>query len=187
MVSIKGWCIALTALAFTAAGAAAQDEMMQDDAAPEALRPIPAGIYTFVPSESDDIGPRAREAVSHLFFAIRGIARRRLEGANEPIDRVDLSYRSDTLLVSLRDDEPTVATLMTGDTLPYTRADGEVVQVYAEVEPGMIDLYFQAEDGAKEMVFQLRDDGHLAVESITYSDKLEEPFRYTWVYEPPQE
>jgi hypothetical protein len=186
MVSIKRWCIALTALALTATGTAAQDEMMQDEAAREAMRPIPAGVYTFVPDQSDDIGPRAREAVSHLFFAIRGIARRRLEGANEPIDRVDLGYRADTLLVSLRDDEPTVATLMNGDTLPYTRADGEVVQVHAEVEPGMVDLYFQAEDGAKQMIFQLRDDGHMAVESVTYSDKLEEPFRYTWVYAPPE-
>lgn len=191
---MKRWWIALVAVALTAPGLAAQ-EQMQDTAA-EAVaqeapmpadRPIAAGVYTFVPGESDDVGPRAREAVSHLFFAIRGIARRRLEGANEPIHRVDLGYRGDTLLVSLREDEPTVRTLMDGDTVPYTRADGEVVQVVADVEPGTIDLWFVAEDGRKEMIFQRRDDGKLAVESVTYSDKLEAPFRYTWVYAPPEE
>jgi hypothetical protein len=172
------------AMALGAPGLSAQDTMADEMTV---NRPIPAGVYTFIPEESDDIGPRAREAVHHLFFAIRGIARRRLEGANEPIDRVDLSYKADTLLVSLREDEPIVKSLMTGDTIPYTRADGEVVQVHAQTEPGMIDLYFQAEDGAKEMIFRLRDDGNLAVESITYSDKLREPFRYTWVYAPPAE
>lgn len=182
MVLIKRFCIALVALALTAPGLTAQEEMAQD-MEPTADRPIPAGIYTFVPSESDDIGPMAREAVSHLFFAIRGIARRRLEGANEPIDRIEIRYQGDTLMVSLRDDEPIVKTLMTGDSIPYTRADGEVVQVSTEVEPGMMDMYFIAEDGQKQMIYQLREDGYLAVESVTYSDKLEEPFRYTWVYE----
>lgn len=185
MVSIKRWSIALVVLVLAAPGLTAQEEMEQDTAAMTMDRPIPAGIYTFVPEESDEIGPMAREAVSHLFFAIRGVARRRLEGANEPIDRVDMNYLADTLLLSLRDDEPIVRSLMNGDTLPYTRADGEVVQVTAEVEPGMIDLWFVAEDGVKEMIFRLRDDGKLAVESVTYSDKLEEPFRYTWVYAPP--
>jgi hypothetical protein len=184
MVSIKRWGLVLMALALGAPGLSAQDTTATGRTW---NRPIPAGVYTFIPEESDDIGPRAREAVHHLFFAIRGIARRRLEGANEPIDRVDLSYKEDTLMVSLREDEPTVVSLMNGDTLPYTRADGEVVQVRAQTEAGMIDMYFQAEDGAKEMIFRLRDDGKLAVESITYSDKLKEPFRYTWVYAPPGE
>ena len=197
-MSTKRWSIALVALALTAHGAVAQEETARDsmaqdsmaqDTVPAAMevasqRPIPAGVYTFVPEESDEIGPRAREAVSHLFFAIRGIARRRLEGANEPIDRVDLAYAGDTILVSLREDEPTYRALMSGDSLPYTREDGEVIQVSAETAPGVIDMYFVAEDGMKEMIFQMREDGHLAVESITYSDKLEEPFRYTWVYAP---
>ena len=167
-----------------------QDTVPPDTVAAEAAaavtaeRPIPAGLYTFVPGESEDIGPKAREAVSHLFFAIRGIARRRLEGANEPIDRVVVEYAADTVLVSLREDEPVYRAVLDGDSLPYTREGGEVIQVAAEAEPGMLDMYFVAEDGMKEMVFRLRDDGKLAVESITYSDKLEEPFRYTWVYAP---
>ena len=184
---MRDWWIVGVAVAFTASGLTAQEQTrdapMAEDAQ-QAERPIAPGVYTFVPEESEEIGPKAREAVEHLFFAIRGIAQRRLEGANEPIDRVDLDYRSDTVLVSLRAGDPPVKSLMNGDTLPYTRPDGEVVQVTADVEPGMIDLWFIAEDGRKEMIFRRRDNGNLAVESVTYSDKLEEPFRYTWVYAP---
>ena len=185
-MSIRQWTLAVLALALAAPALDAQ-EMARDTAAEarESMEhPIAPGVYTFVPSESEEIGPKAREAVSHLFFAIRGIARRRLEGANEPIDRVDIEYAGDTILISLREGDPTVRAPLSGDTVPYERPDGEVVQVSAAVQPRIIDLYFQAEDGAKEMIFTRRDDGMLAVESITYSDKLEEPFRYTWVYEP---
>ncbi|MFW5947535.1 MAG: DUF1028 domain-containing protein [Gemmatimonadota bacterium] len=179
-------------LALPAMGAA-QEEAGQDTArsagdttesVDATTQPIPAGVYTFVPDESEEIREKAREAVSHLFFAIRGIARGRLEGANEPIDRLNIGYMGDTLVISLRSDEPTVFSLMNGEFIPYTRADGETVQVKADVEPGMIDLFFQAEDGAKEMIFTLREDGKVALESITYSDRLREPFRYTWVYAP---
>lgn len=197
---IKRWCIALTALALTAPGLAAQEEAARDttpadtvtaaptsvDTAPTGVtteRPIPAGLYNFVPEESEEIESKVREAVDHIFFAIRGIARRRLAGANEPIDRVFIDYAGDTLLVSLRADEPVVESLMNGEAIPYTRADGEVVQVRSEVEPGVVDMFFEAEDGTKEIIYTLRDDGKLALESITFSDKLEEPFRYTWVYE----
>ena len=146
--------------------------------------PIPAGEYQFVPAQSDEISGRAEEAVSHMNFLIRGIAKRRLMGANTPIDRVVIPYQADSVYISLREDDPWVATLRSGEFGPYTRPDGEVVQVKTELRPGVIDQYFKSEDGEKQMIYTLRDDGMLALESIIYSDKLEEPFRYTWVYRP---
>ena len=164
--------IGVVALAMVPASVVAQD----------AGDPIPPGLYEFVPEESEDISGKVRDAVSHMNFLIRGIARGRLAGANRPIDRIDIRYRGDTIWVSLREDEPWVVTLRGGEEMPYTRADGEVVQVRTEIEPGMIDQYFISEDGEKQMIYRLRDDGKLELESITYSEKLEEPFRYTWVY-----
>lgn len=144
--------------------------------------PIPSGLYEFVPEESDDIGGRVDEAVSHMNFLIRGIAKRRLMGANKPIDRVDLRYQGDSVWISLREDEPWITSLRSGEFGPYTRADGEVVQVKTELSPGVIDQYFRSDDGEKQMIYTLRPDGLLEVESIIYSDKLRQPFRYTWVY-----
>lgn len=145
--------------------------------------PIPAGLYKFVPAESEKIDSRVEQAVSHMNFMIRGIAKRRLMGANKPIDRIDLRYQGDSVWISLRDDEPWITSLRNGEFSPYTRADGEVVQVKTELKPRVIDQYFDSEDGEKQMVYTLRPDGKLAVESIIYSDKLRQPFRYTWVYE----
>jgi len=145
--------------------------------------PIPAGLYQFVPGESDKIDGRVGEAVSHMNFLIRGIAKRRLMGANKPIDRVDLRYQGDSVWISLREDEPWIPTRRTGEFSPYTRSDGEVVQVKTELKPGVIDQYFKSDDGEKQMIYTLRPDGKLAVESIIFSEKLQEPFRYTWVYE----
>jgi hypothetical protein len=145
--------------------------------------PIPDGLYQFVPDESDKIEGRIDDAVAHMNFLIRGIAKRRLRGANEQIERIDIRYQGDSIWISLREDEPWVVSLRNGEFMPYTRADGEVVQVKSDIEPGVIDQYFDSDDGEKQMIYTLREDGKLELESIIYSEKLKEPFRYTWVYE----
>lgn len=152
--------------------------------AQSAERPIPGGLYEFVPEQSDKIETKVDEAVAHMNFLIRGIARGRLKGANRPIDQIDIRYSSDTMWVSLRADEPWVVSTLDGEYMPYTRADGEVVQVKADMEPGVIDQYFLSDDGEKQMIYRLREDGLLELESIVYSEKLKAPFRYTWVYRP---
>ncbi len=144
--------------------------------------PIPAGTYVFVPEESDDIGPLVKEAVHHMFFAIRGIAGGRLRNANKPIDRIIIKYPPDSVYMSLRADEPPVVSLRNGEFAPYTREDGEVVQVKTELSPGVIDQFFHSEDGDKQMVYTLRPDGLLQLHVTLFSDKLKGPFEYTWVY-----
>lgn len=165
--------IPLVALLLAAPGLAAQET---DD-------PIPGGLYEFVPEGSDEIEDRIDSAVENVNFLLRGFYKRRLRAANAPIDRIDLRYQGDSVWVSLREDEPWVVSLRNGEYMPYTRADGEVVQVKTELSPGVIDQYFKSEDGEKQMIYTLRDDGLLEVESIIYSDKLDEPFRYTWLFE----
>ncbi|MEJ2502368.1 MAG: DUF1028 domain-containing protein [Gemmatimonadota bacterium] len=144
--------------------------------------PIPGGLYEFVPEQSEEIDGKIDDAVSHMNFLIRGIASRRLRGANRSIEHIDIRYSGDSVWISLRQDEPWVVSLRNGEYVPYRRADGEVVQVKTDLSPGVIDQYFQSDDGEKQMIYRLREDGLLELESIVYSEKLEEPFRYTWVY-----
>jgi hypothetical protein len=171
-VKVSRWITAAALAALLPAGVQAQD----------AEDPVPAGLYEFVPDQSEQIDDKIREAVSHMNFLIRGIAGRRLRGANRSIDQIDIRYSGDSIWISLREDEPWVVSLRNGEYIPYTRADGEVVQVKSDLSPGVIDQYFQSDDGEKQMIYRLRDDGLLELESIVYSDKLREPFRYTWVY-----
>lgn len=170
----------------TAAVAAALDSATAATAVTTdtAAVPIPAGTYVFVPEQSDDIDPMVKQAVHHMFFAIRGIAGGRLRGANKPIDRIILEYPPDSVYLSLREEEPPVISLRNGEYIPYTREDGEVVQVKTALSSGVIDQYFHSNDGDKQMVYELRPDGMLALHVTVFSKKLKEPFNYTWVYRP---
>ena len=144
----------------------------------------PAGTYEFVASESDRIDEKVDRAVAHMNFLIRGIARGRLKGANEPIRRIEIRYPGDTVWVSVRANEPPLISPRDGSAVDYRRADGEVVKLRSELSPGSIDQHFDSDDGAKRMVYRLRPDGLLALDVEVFSEKLREPFRYTWVFRP---
>lgn len=161
---------ALLVLALGAGAVSAQEE------------PIPAGTWQFVPEESDNINQAVDRAVSHLNFLIRGIARGRLRGANKPIQQIVLDYPDGNVYLLLRADEPPVISPQDGAVVPYTRADGEVVQVKTELVPGVITQFFDSDDGQKEHVYRLRPDGTMAMEVTVLSERLREPFRYTWVF-----
>jgi hypothetical protein len=144
--------------------------------------PIPAGTWEFVPEGSDHIEDRIGPAVSHINFLIRGIARNRLRNANKPITRIILDYPDDDVYISFREDEPPTISPRSGEFVPYTRADGEVVQVNTELEDGLIKQFFDSDDGQKQHVYRLRPDGTMALEVTVFSERLREPFTYMWVF-----
>jgi hypothetical protein len=144
--------------------------------------PIPAGTWQFVPEQSEPINAAVDQAVSHMNFLVRGIARSRLRGANKPIDRIVVQYPETDVYISLRADEPPTIPPRSGEFAPYTRADGEVVQVKTELESGLIRQFFDSDDGQKEHVYRLRADGTMALEVTVFSERLREPFTYTWVF-----
>jgi hypothetical protein len=144
--------------------------------------PIPAGTWQFVPAESETIDQAVDKAVSHLNFLVRGIARNRLRGANKPISRIVIQYPDDNVYISFREDEPPTISPRSGEFVPYTRADGEVVQVQTEFGDGTIRQFFDSDDGQKEHLYRLRPDGMMALEVTVFSERLREPFTYTWVF-----
>jgi hypothetical protein len=174
-VLVKRFVPSAVLLCLLAAGAGAASAQSADV-------PIPAGTWTFVPEGSDAIDQRIDRAVSHLNFLIRGVARNRLRGANKPVPQIVLHYPDQNVHLLLRSDEPPIITPRSGEFAPYTRADGEVVQVKTELEPGVITQFFDSDDGQKQHVYRLRPDGTMAMEVTVYSDRLREPFTYTWLY-----
>jgi hypothetical protein len=162
--------VALLVLAMSTGDLSAQDA------------PIPAGTWRFVPEQSEPIDQAVDKAVGHLNFLIRGIARNRLRGANKPISRIIIQYPDNDIYISFRDDEPPTVSPRTGAFVPYTRADGEVVQVQTEIGPGSIRQFFDSDDGQKAHHYRLRPDGTMALEVTVFSERLREPFTYTWVF-----
>lgn len=147
-----------------------------------AQTPIPAGTWQFVPGQSEDISQAVDKAVAHLNFLVRGIARNRLRGANQPISRIVIQYPDNDVYISFREDEPPTISPRSGEFVPYTRADGEVVQVQTEFGNGTIRQFFDSDDGQKEHLYRLRPDGMMALEVTVFSERLREPFTYTWVF-----
>ncbi|HSH46512.1 MAG TPA: hypothetical protein VK966_11780 [Longimicrobiales bacterium] len=168
--------LAILGCALTVATAAAQELPPGPQGAP------PAADYEFVPVESESIDDAIDEAVAHMNFIVRRIARGRLEGANQPIDLIELRYPADSVWIRLRRHEPPIITPQSGEFTDYTRADGETVQVRTRLGQGVIEQWFEAEDGRKGMTYRLRPDGSLALEVEVHSDRLREPLTYTWVY-----
>lgn len=146
------------------------------------VEPIPAGTWHFMPEESDEIEQRIDRAVSHMNFLVRRIARGRLRGANRPVEWIEIRYPDQDVYIRFHDDEPPTISPRDGTFVPYTRADGEVVQVNTEVRDGVITQFFDSDDGQKEQVYRLRPDGSMALEVTVLSDRLREPFTYTWVF-----
>lgn len=144
--------------------------------------PIPAGTWQFVPEQSQQIDEAVSEAVSHMNFLVRGIARSRLRGANRPITRIVIQYPENDVYISLREDEPPVVSPQTGEFATHTRSDGELVQVKTELGDRVIRQFFDSDDGQKEHVYRLRPDGTLALEVTVHSEKLRAPLTYIWVY-----
>lgn len=145
-------------------------------------KPIPEGTWVFVEEGSDEIEDAIEEAASHLNILIRRTARRRLRNANAQIERIVISYQGDDVHISLQSDEPTIITPRDGSVVPYTREDGEVVQANTDMKEKRIRQFFDSDDGKKEMIYRLRPDGTMAVESTIFSDRLKEPFKYTWIF-----
>jgi hypothetical protein len=145
-------------------------------------QPVAPGTWVFVQEGSDNIETRIDGAVSHMNVVVRRIARSRLRGANKSIERIVVTYVGNDVHISLRADEPTVITPRNGEVVPYTREDGEVVRANTRLQPGLIRQFFDSDDGKKEIVYRMRPDGSLALETTVFSEKLREPFRYTWIY-----
>jgi len=162
--------VALLVLAIGAGGVTAQAE------------PIPAGTWHFVPAESDEIEQRIDQAVSHMNFLVRRIARGRLRGANRPIDWIEIQYPEQEVYILFRPDEPPTSSPRDGEFVQYTRADGEVVRVNTELGDRTITQFFDSDDGQKEHLYRLRPDGSMALEVTVLSERLREPFTYTWVF-----
>jgi hypothetical protein len=167
---------------FVAPGAVLFALLLSAGQAPAQAEPIPAGTWRFVPEQSDNIERSIDQAVSHLNFLIRGIARNRLRNANAPVRRLIIQYPDSDVYISFREDEPPTISPRDGAVVPYTRADGEVVRIHTELGDRRIRQFFDSDDGQKEHVFSMRPDGTMAMEVTVFSERLREPFRYTWVF-----
>ncbi len=142
------------------------------------------GTYTYVAAGSDDIKQAIDTAVKKVSWFIRTFARGRLEKTNSVYQTIDIAQTDGNWSIAFDGRKPVVAPV-SGDTVPWTREDGEKFQVVIhEVGPRTLDEVFVASDGVRTNQFEWSADGStMAMHVKIESPKLKEPLTYTLNYE----
>jgi hypothetical protein len=141
------------------------------------------GTFT---AASDADAPRIdqaiEKAVAPMNFVTRPIARGRLKKTN-PAYRVIRIEQQPTHIAIQFDDRKPVQMPADGHAVKWTREDGEVFDVSATTQAGVLTQTFKAEDGERVNRFSLSPDGSTMTLEVTItSPRLPDPVKYSLTY-----
>lgn len=159
------------------------DTVAQADTVVQASQPTIVGTYTYVAEGSDNIKQAIDTAVKKVSWFIRTFARGRLEKTNPVYHTIDITRPDDNWSIVVDGRKPVIAPV-NGDSVSWTREDGEKFQVSIhEVDAQTLDEVFVASDGVRTNQFEWSPDGTtMAMHVKVESPKLKEPLTYTLNY-----
>lgn len=120
------------------------------------------------------------EAVANVSLLFRPFARPNLAPQAYACDGYTITLVGDQFTVQC-DQRPSFSWRV-GQTGPYTRNNGEVVQVSMTRDGRSLALDFKAEHGGKRFVYAFPEGGGLVVTQEVYSPYLSAPMRWTVAY-----
>ena len=134
---------------------------------------------TWHQTKTDDIPAAIERCISGMFFIKRPIARGRLTKLNPAYKKVTLTLSDREVVVQLEDRAP-IHMPANGQSVSWTREDGEVFQVAAHLNGNQLIQTFKNEDGERTNVFQMSPDGHtLTLGATVKSPQLPRALTYT--------
>lgn len=140
-----------------------------------------SGAYVHAPEQSSDVAKAIDQAVEKMNFIKRPIARSRLTRTNAPYQRVRIQLGAAEAEITYDDRKP-IRMPLDGQSIKWTRDDGEVFDVSAKVEGGKLLQTYKAEDGARVNAFTKDASGALRLEVEVSSPQLSQPVKYVLVY-----
>jgi uncharacterized membrane protein len=141
------------------------------------------GNYTLNAHASDSVERAIGEAGSHVMFLIRGIARSRMRATNPTYQAVHIAEDASNFAIAF-DRRAAVHSPTNGTAVPWTREDGEKLQVSTRVADGKLVQTFVAPDGRRVNTYSLSNDGKtLTMEVVVTSGKLPQPLHYRLVFD----
>lgn len=140
------------------------------------------GSFVNEQQSSDGIEAAIETAVASMNFVKRPIARSRLRKTNTPYERITITRSADRVSVAF-DDQPPIAMPADGSAVKWTRSDGEVFDVSAQVRADALVQRFKAEDGQRINTFTANGAGQMTMEAQITSPQLSTPVIYTLLYE----
>jgi hypothetical protein len=140
------------------------------------------GSFVNEKQSNDGIEAAIETAVASMNFVKRPIARSRLRKTNTPYERITISRTADRVSVAF-DDQPPIDMPVDGRAVKWTRSDGEVFDVSAQVRADALVQTFKAEDGQRMNTFTANEAGQMTMEAQITSSQLSTPVIYTLLYE----
>jgi hypothetical protein len=144
--------------------------------------PTLIGEYTFDAAISNDINAAIEDAVGKMNFIKRPIARGRLKKTNPAYQRIAIARNPGEIVVTLDARKP-IQMPDSGNTIKWTREDGEKFDLTAAWKDTQLTQTYVAEDGKRVNDFTLAEDGNTMTLQVTLtSDQLAKPLTYTLGY-----
>jgi hypothetical protein len=127
----------------------------------------------------DDIAAAIDATVADMAFYKRPIARGRLAKLNQAYKKLTITLSDKEVLVKFDEREP-IHMPSGGQTVPWTREDGEKFMVSAQVSKDQLIQTFKNDEGERTNVFKLSADGRsLTLSATVKSPKLPRPLTYS--------
>lgn len=140
------------------------------------------GTFNYVAEGSDDVRAAINQAIGRMNFAMRPIARSRLNRTNQPYRTVSIAQTGGQVSITT-DNREAIVSPADGSTIKWRREDGETLDVSTAVSGARIEQVFRAEDGQRTNVYTISPDGRTMTMQVTVtSDRLPQPLTYRLVF-----
>lgn len=136
------------------------------------------------PAQSDAaIDAAIERVVAQMSFFTRSVARAEVKGASPTFTRVAIDTQPDAITVTFDARKP-VRTPANGATIRWTRDDGVLFDVHAQLENDRLRQSFTNPSGTRINVFTLSPDGRtLTLDVELRSERLPAPVQYRLTFE----
>ncbi|MBL8269959.1 hypothetical protein [Steroidobacter sp.] len=139
------------------------------------------GNYKFVPAQSGDVAQAIDKAVEGMNFIKRPIARGRLSKTNTPYQHIRIEIGASEVEIAYDTNKP-IRVPLDGQSIKWTRDDGEVFDVSATFDGSKLLQTYKATDGTRVNSFSKDSTGSLRLEVEVSSPQLSQPVKYALVY-----
>ena len=144
--------------------------------------PSLAGEYELDKEESDDMVEAFEPAISEMSRFRRGFARRAIRREDGPGEVMRIEQSDDEVVIE-HGDNPAMTIPLNGKTVDHTDGDGDVEQISARVENGVLKTHTRRDEGEYTTEYHLSSDGRrLDIVMEMHFDRLPKAVDYRLVY-----
>jgi len=146
-----------------------------------AQEPTLQGVFVATTADRSGINAAIEQAAAKMNWLVAGVARGRLSKTNPLYHRIEIRNSGSQISVQYDQRKP-ILMPADGQLVKWTREDGEVFDVSAQIVGTQLTQTYKAQDGQRVNVFSLQPDGTLRLDVTITSPQLPSAVSYTLNY-----